>query len=384
MTQPVQGELSIQGVGGSQSLWDSFRHGKVSFRMRRLEPQLAWAMAAYTAWAAAWLYPTDPRIWAVAVYAAGIGWWGTQFPAHHQWLMFVRGALLLCGAFVLQVSAGSGGTAGPFFVLAVMAATVYALMLARRWAMVLGVLALLQHAAAWWLAGMGNTHLAAAQAGVLCVFPWVATLFGRVLREMDQQAELARMDRHSQLYNEAGFFSHGAELFQACRSRKRPFSMVLLNCADLGEVADLAGKQAANQLFTRLVAELGRATPREGIAARTDMTEFALALPGFSAEKAGALLQQCLGNPPKVELMARGNKVTVILDSLVAEATPDVPALEDFYDRMRARMLKRFNVELPLAPDKHSTLHGLLQDDQPVPHFERPTMPMEWGKAAKR
>lgn len=384
MTQPVQSELSIQGAGASQSLWGSLRHGKVSFRMGRLEPQLAWAMAAYTAWAAVWLHPMDPRVWAVAVYAAGIGWWGMQFPAHHQWLMFVRGVLLLCGAFVLQVSAGSGAPAGSFFVLAVMASTVYALMLAQRWAIVLAALALLQHAAAWWLAGTGGIHLHAAQAGVLCIFPWVATAFGRALREMDQQAELARMDRHSQLYNEAGFFSHGAELLRACRSRKRPFSMVLLNCADLGEVADLAGKQAANQLFTRLVTELGRATPREGIAARTDMTEFALALPGCSAEKAGALLQQCLGNPPKVELMARGNKVTVILDSLVAEATPDVPGLEDFYDRMRARMLKRFNVEPALAPGEDSTLQGLLEDDRPVPHFERPTMPMAWGKARKR
>jgi len=384
MKPPIQHDLTVEGTGDAESLWQAFRYGKVSFRMRRLEPQLAWAIAAYTAWSGVFLAGTDYTVWLVAAYATTIGFWCNLFPAHRQWLMLVRGVLLLAGGFLLQIGSSNGGATGPYFIWPVMVVTAYSLLLARRWAIPLAVLALLQFVAAGVLAGVDSWRLAAAQAGVLCFFPFLATTFGRVLRDMDRQAELARMDRHSQLYNEAGFFSHGAELFDECRRKKRPFSMVLLNSADLRDVSDLVGKKAANQLFAQLVGDLAKATPREGLAARTDMVEFALALPGLTAEKAGALLHNALGDPPKVELAAKASKVTVILDSVIAEATPDVPTMEDFYDRLHERMLKRFNVELPTAPDKHSTLLGLLEEDKPMPHFERPTMPMGYGKPAKR
>ena len=136
------------------------------------------------------------------------------------------------------------------------------------------------------------------------------------------------------------------------------------------------GRAASNQLIDRLAADLSAATPRDGIAGRMDMTEFVLALPGLPAERARALLRQHLGEPPRVALKCRGDLVTVMLDVLVAEATRDVASLEDFYDRLHAKVLKRFGVELPSVPDKSSTLHGLLDDDPPVPHHARPTLPM--------
>lgn len=374
---PFQDELSIEAAGGQESLWESFRHGKVSFLIRRLEPQLAWAVAAYTTWAALFLDPSDLRVWGVTIYAAAIGFWCRMFPAHHQWLMLVRGMLLLAGAFVLQIDAPTG----PYFIWPVMVASVYALLLAQRWAVVLSALALAQFAAACWLAGP-PWRLALAQAGVLVFFPFVATMFGSAMRALDRQVELSRMDRGSHLYNEQGFFTHGAELFDECRRKKRPFSLVLLNSADLREVADLVGKKAANQLFAHLIGELTSATPREGIAARTDLIEFALALPGLTADRAQRLLQDRLGEPPKIELPLKGSRITVMLDSVVAEATPDIPTLEDFYDRLRSKLLKRFGVEVPNPPERSSTLHGLLEDrEPPVPRSDRPTMPMGYGKS---
>lgn len=371
---------------GRGSLWQSFRQGKVSFTMRRLEPQVAWALAAYTAWLTLCFGAADATAWGVAAAAAAIGFWGTQFPAHHQWLMLARGLMLLTAGFLLHLASASGGPAGPAFALPFVVTIVYALMLARRWATLLAASALLLFTVACALTGVPSPRTALALGGALLFFPLLAMLYGRAVRELDRQAELARMDRRSQLYNETGFFAHGAELFEECRRRKRPFSMVLLNSGDLREVADLAGKKAAGQLLAQLVAKLSAVTPREGIAARMDGVEFALALPGLTAERAGALLRQRLGEPPKVELQSPGGKVTVILDALVAEATPEVPTLEEFYDRLRSRMCRRLvppATEAATQPvagrDGASTLEGLLNDDGPMPHHDRPTMPMSYG-----
>lgn len=382
---PAQHDLSVEGISGGKSLWHSLGHDKVSFRMRRLEPQLAWTIAAYTVWAAIFLTPGYLAAWLVALYAAAIGGWCRMFPAHQQWLMLVRGLLLLFGAFALQVGAESGGPTGPYFIWPVMVTTVYALLLSPRWAIFLAAVALLQFVAACVLAApLPSWRLAAAQAGMLCFFAIVAMVFGRPMRQLDVKNELAHMDRNTRLYNEAGFFAHGAELFDECRSNKRPFAMVLLNSADLNDVSDLVGKDPANRLFSQLVDHIAAATPREGIAARTDAVEFGLALPGVTAERAAALIQQRLGEPPKVELVQKGTKVTIMLDSVIAEATPEVQSLEDMYERLRSKLLKRFGTELPLAPEQSSTLQGLLDNDPPVPHHARPTVPMSYGKPKKR
>jgi GGDEF domain-containing protein len=349
--------------------------------MRRLEPQLAWAIAAYTVWAGIFLNPAVMAVWLVALYAAAIGGWCRMFPAHQQWLMLVRGMLLLCGAFVLQVGAETGGPTGPYFIWPVMVTTVYALLLSRPWAIFLTALALAQFVAACVLSGpLPSWRLAAAQAGVLCFFALVGTMFGRPMRQLDAKSELAHMDRNTRLYNAAGFFAHGAELFDECRSQKRPFAMVLLNSADLQDVSELVGKNPANRLFAQLVDRIAAATPREGIAARTDAVEFGLALPGVTAERAAALLQQRLGEPPKVELVLKGTKVTIMLDSVIAEATPDILSLQDMYERLRSKLLKRFGTELPLMPEQNSTLQGLLDNDPPIPHHDRPTVPMSFAK----
>jgi len=193
------------------------------------------------------------------------------------------------------------------------------------------------------------------------------------------------MDRNTHLYNRAGFLAHGAELFNECRRSKRPFAVVLLNSADLHDVSDLVGKNPANQLFAQLVQHITAATPREGLAARTDSVEFGLALPGVTAERAANLLRQRLGDPPRVEVALKGTKVTIMLDSLIAEATADVASLEDMYERLHARLVKRFEPQKDKAapPEPGSTLQGLLDSDPPMPHHARPTVPMTYAKVKR-
>jgi GGDEF domain-containing protein len=348
----------------------------VTFRTRRLEPRLLWGVVAFTVWAGIALNP-GPVVWLLALYATAVGAWCRMSPARHQSAMLARAALLLVAAFALEASAETGGPGSPFFIWPVMVTAVYSLLLSGRWVFGLWVLALVEFIAARAFSNAGASwQLSMAQAGILAFFAFVAAEIGRFMRELDEQAELSRKDRNSRLYNEAGFFAHGGQLFEECKRRKRPFAMVLLNSADLREVADLAGKKAANQLFAQLVQSIESATPPEGLAARTDVVEFGLALPGVSAVRAAALLHQQLGQPPKVELDLKGRKVTVILDSVVAEASADVATLEDMYDRLRAKLPKRQVDKSPEQSEDHSTLQGMFEGDAMIPHHARPTLPM--------
>lgn len=380
--KPGRRELALAPAAGTRPLWDSVGRDHVTFDTARLEPPLVWAIAAFAVWAAIVLAPGDAAAWLLAAFCSATGAWSRVSPARKQWPLLVRAALLLAAGLALQVGSDSGGPAGPYFVWPVMVTAVYSLLLPGPWAIGLWALALLEFAAARLLSiDAPPWQLTLAQVGMLAFFAFVATESGRFMRGLDRQAELARKDLGSRLYNEAGFFAHGGRLFDECVRRRRPFAMVLLNSADLREVADLAGKKVANQLFAQLVQRIEAATPTGGIAARTDATEFGLALPGLGAVRAAALLHQQLGQPPKVEVSLKGRTLTVMLDLVIAEATPDVPTLEDMYDRLRAKLPGHPAQVAPSVPaDIHSTLQGMLDDDAAVPHHARPTMPMAYGE----
>lgn len=375
-------EWSVPPPAGGKPLWESLGSDQVTFDTARLEPRLVWAIAAFAVWAAVILNPGDIVVWLLALYAAAIGGWCRVSPARAQAPMLLRAALLMLGGLALQASGDTEGPAGPFFVWPVMVTAIYSLLLSGPWAIGLWALAVAEFVAARSLANTAPSwQLTLAQAGMLVFFAFVAMEFGRFMRGLDQQAELSRKDLRSRMYNEAGFFAHGGRLFDDCKRRKRPFTMVLLSSADLRDVADLAGKKAANQLFAELVQRIAAATPREGLAARTDATEFGLALPRLSAVRAAALVHQQLGQPPRVELTLKGRTIVVMLDAVIAEATADVSTLEDMYDRLRAKLPRYPADAAATAPtDTHSTLQGMLESEAPVPHHARPTMPMAYGE----
>ncbi|MES3002557.1 MAG: diguanylate cyclase [Pseudomonadota bacterium] len=355
---------------------------QVSFRTRRLETTLMGALVAFTFWACAVLTPGDLIVWMIAVYAGAIAAWCRFRPALQEWTMFLRATLLMAGAFVLQTSGDGADAGGPYFVWPLMIVAMYSLMLSDRWITLLWSVAALEFVAARVFDHASSWQLTLMQAGALMFFAYAGREFGHSIRHMDRESEQLRKDPNSRLYNEMGFFDHGAQLFDECRGRKRPFTLVLLNSADLREVSDLAGKKAANHLFKQLVDRIESATAGEGLAARTDSVEFALALPGVTGVRAAQLLQQHLGNPPKVEVVLKGSRVTVMLDSLIAEATPDVPTLEDMYDRMRAKLMRRAGEVVSRPAEAQSTLQGMLESDSVLPHHARPTMPMVYPQGS--
>ncbi len=301
--------------------------------MRRLEPFLAWGIAAYTVWVGILLRP-DEAAWWMAAMAAGVGGWSQSLPARHPVVLLLRGVFLLLGAFLLHMAVGA---TGPFFIWVLWVPLFYAFLFSSGWAVVLGMLALLEFfAASVWGPPATSWPHALAQGGLLLTAVPLAIVLARSLRASDEQVETHLRDERTMLYNESGFFVHGAVLLGDCRKAERPFSMVLLNGADFGDIPDLLGRRAANDLFSQAVQAIA-AIPGEGIAARIDALEFALLLPGVTGERAAQLVKQRLGNPPKVEVQIRGKPVVIVMDMAIAQAKNQTENLEELYDRLHTQ-----------------------------------------------
>ncbi len=315
----------------------------VTFRMRRLEPLVAWMVAGFTLWLNIVFNATGMAFWLIAFFAACIGGWGRMFPARQQPTMFLRAALLLVGTLLLQISAGTGAAVGPYVLLPAVISVFYAILLSTLWAALLVVLALVTFGIACWLTLSSVPWQALlAYTGFLVLVPPLAMEFGRALRQSDEDTESTLKDNRSQLYNEAGFFVHGAVLLAECHQRGRPFCMVLLNGADLLDVPGLLGRKAANDLFAQVVRGIADVSG-EGIAARTDSVEFGLLLPGVAADRAAALVKQQLGDPPMVALKVVSKDksdtkpIVIVLDMAVAQATDKSQTIEELYDDIHAR-----------------------------------------------
>lgn len=309
----------------------------VTFRLRRLEPLVSWVLAGYTLWVGVLLNAEGTSSWLLAFYAFCVGAWSQKFPARVQGSMLLRGVLLLVGAGVLHFAPGLGGATGAYFFWPCLIAVFYALLLARPWAILLIALAMLEFGLACALAQPATPWFPAlVYTAFLLLFPSLAIVFGRSMRESDQRSESSMRDERTLLYNETGFFVHGGVLLAECHKQERPFSMVLLNGADLHDASALLERKVANDLFAQVVQGIAE-VPGEGIAARTDAVEFALLLPGVNAERAASLVQQRLGHPPKVEVALEGKPVTIVLELAIAQPRDKAQSLEELYDTLHAR-----------------------------------------------
>lgn len=304
---------------------------------------VAWVFAGFTLWLNIVSNATGMAYWLIAFFAACIGGWARMFPARLQPAMFSRALLLLAGGLLLQLSAVPGSTIGPYAFLPVLTLFFYVLLLTTPWAVMLVVVTLVAFGVVCALTlTMVPWQALLAYVGFLLAAPPLGMQFGSALRHSDESAEATLKDDHTQLYNEAGFFVHGAVLLAECRQSDRPFCMVLLNGADLLDVPGLLGRKVANDLFAQVVRGIVGVSG-EAIAARTDAVEFALLLPGVSAERAATLVKQQLGDPPKVEVTveARGSTqektIIIVLDIAISQAKDKAQSLEDLYDSLHVR-----------------------------------------------
>ena len=311
--------------------------GMVTFQLRRLEPLVAWAVAGYTLWVTAVLGVSGAAYWAIALVAACIAGWGGMFPARVHATMLLRALLLLAGVLLLFLAPGSGGAAGPYFFGPGVVAIFYSLLLPRVLAIVVTALAVGGFGLACWLVQPVTAWSEAFPHGSFMLLASIlAMVFGRSMRQSDQRAEAPMRDVRTRLYNARGFFVHGTVLLRECHRQGQPFSMALLSGSDLEDIRGLLGQKVTHDLFIQLVQKIG-AVPGQGIAARIESLEFAVLLPGATADQATRLLQQRLGNPPKLEVLIDKRAVVVGLDLAVAQALDKSSTIEEIYESLHSR-----------------------------------------------
>lgn len=363
-------ELPVKPMGAGSTA--------VSFRIQRIEHRLLWAYAAYALWFAIVLYASQPSAWLLAALALVLGWWSRYSPPRRASQLAMRAALLLCVSFFAEAGIATLEPPAAGFALALLLAGMYTLLLPLRWCIALWALAAIDivavHAASPFAT---RWPVVMAQAGSLAAVAYAAFEYARGAGQADLLADAAGRDRSSRLYNEAGFFIHGGELFEECRRQKRPFSLVLMEAGNLRDVFELAGRKAANQVFAQLVQVIDRSTPAAGIAARTDTVEFAMALPGVNGTRAAALLHHKLGQPARIEVTLGGSRFVVMLGTVIGEAGPEIASLEDLYDRVRSALHRRTAEAGASDFADLSTPEGMLQPGSVVPTNERPTLPMD-------
>ena len=314
---------------------------KVTFRVRWLEPYLAWVLAIHVLWVTVVSTAPGTSVWYVALIAACVGGWSRVYPAQTQLMLLSRAALLILATLVLQLMPGLGGPTGPFFYTLLMIGLFYALLLATPWAILVSMLTVGEFALACGLAELPPSwQTGLIQGGSLVLMLFLATTFGQSIQLADSRVESKLRDTHTLLYNETGFFVHGAMLLADCQKKSRPFSMVLLNGASLRDMPERVGRKMTNDLYNQIVQGIGK-VPGEGIAARTDTVEFALLLPGVTRERAAALVRQQLGEQPKVTVMMSGKPITVTLDMAITQSNSKDRTIEALYDMMHAYLAKR-------------------------------------------
>jgi GGDEF domain-containing protein len=346
---------------------------------------VAWVFAGFTLWLNIVFNVTGMAFWLLVLFAASIGGWSRMFPARRQVGMFSRAVLLLVAALLLQLSAGLGAAIGPYAFLAPLSLVFYLLLLAAPWAIALVLLTLAAFGLSCWLTlAVVAWPAVLAYAGALVCIPLIALQFGSALRLSDENTESSLRDDRTQLYNETGFFVHGAVLLAECRQQGRPFCMVLLNGADLLDIPGLLGRKVANDLFAQVVRGIAGVSG-EGIAARTDSVEFALLLPGVTAERAASLVKQQLGDPPNVEVKleakdtADPQPITIVLDMAIAQSQDKAENIEELYDTLHARWIAS---KVPIPKNGPTAAKALVlgPDDDRVSAPRRaasPTVPMD-------
>jgi len=361
------------------------RANLVSNTLRPLERWVAWSIALYTAWLAAFAFPGVPALWLFVLYAGLVGKWAEARPARRQSEMSLRGVALVAGAYVLHthISPELGGPAGPFFFWISITCMYYALMLKPAWAAGIVGLALLELAASFLqLAALGSPSEFMVRAGFLCIFSLLLAMrFGAALRAPDEALETGRIDGSTSLYNMAGLMAHGNCLLAACHRDKRPLTVAVFDCADLIEVREIYGSRIARKLMERTVSKFNILCADHGLAARTGPAEFTVVLPGADREKALAAIARVLGSPTRIELDAGDSEIVMVPGYRVRTAADTESCVAQVHQELRHELTQIEHTEqlrrryLQRERESHSKPAGLRATGAaPSPH-DASTMP---------
>ncbi|MES2633804.1 MAG: diguanylate cyclase [Pseudomonadota bacterium] len=365
VTTPQHADQAARRVTGPAAM----PRGWVSHSLRQMERWIAWSIAVYTAWLAAFVYPDVPALWFSVLYAGLIGWWAEVHPARSHVVMATRGAALIAGAWGLhtQIVANVGGPGGAFFMWLGVPCLLYAFLLRPVWAAALVLLAIVELSVAAVLAGSGLMEGEfLAQIGFLCIFPLLLGMrFGAEFRRPDDLLEAGRIDPVTSLYNKSGLLAYGSQMLDECNVAGKPLAVVVFDCRDLVEVRSLYSTDIARKLMTRTVQKFVALASDRGLAARTGSTEFTVVLPGMNREKALAAVSRVLGHPCRIELDAGGDEVVVVPNFALDCSGPDVESIHELYREVQRTLVDagaqelRRQTYLQRERERHSRPVGL-------------------------
>ena len=322
--------------------------------MRQLEPAVAGTIAAATGWLAGTEHTDLPLLWLFCLLAVAIACWAVWRRAVAQPEIAARALALLAAGYLLHTWGGApGGPIGVFFFWLGLTTLYYVFALTAPFASLVAVAAVAEFILATMWAGDDALASLAARGVSLLILPMLLAMkLGSLWRRNAARTEKGCTDPSTALYSRSGLLMHGKELLQTCRAERGELTLAVFDCADLLEARTVYGNRTSRRLVDGIVRKLTLLAGRQGLAARTGPTQFAIAMP-MSRDKAVQAIERALGNPTRFELEDCKSEI-VLVPHLMVEAIPAAGTVERMFaalcrglvrvqeqERMRQRYLQR-------------------------------------------
>jgi GGDEF domain-containing protein len=170
----------------------------------------------------------------------------------------------------------------------------------------------------------------------------------------------------------------GDRLLARLRQKDQPLSVAVVEVADIADVERLFGQPVAEGIMTRLARKLEALATSRGLAARTGQTQFALLLPGRSAEEALLALRTTFGEGGCLEDETR-DELVLLPDLKIDAVGPEHASIEAVYDALCLSMMRierapLFAPTVPAWPDEHRA--AIVQAQERRASLYAPTLPM--------
>lgn len=133
-----------------------------------------------------------------------------------------------------------------------------------------------------------------------------------------------------ELFSRQAVVTAGDRMLQACRARRCPLSVAVVELRDLPEVHALFGATLAEQVARRVAVRLQALAADRGLAERTSPTQFSVLLPGMDAAAARRALHAAFGDAGAIDYECGRDELLLLPDFHVAEV-PDSACVLDIY-----------------------------------------------------
>jgi GGDEF domain-containing protein len=363
----------------SQALRILPRKHRVSFRTGQLERYLPISLACASALGLVLTQASPLGAWVGVGLALLIGVWSRSFPAQHQGVLVARAVcLLLSGAHVHHYSADPNA----LLIWTLVTTIGYSLLCQLTWALPIIVLGLAQYVLLS-TTQMPNPWMPWVNTlAQLVLWPVVAVLFGRSLQRSEDGMEENLVDHESGLYNRQGLFTYGGEILQRSQRDGQAVTLVLIQCRNLEAVAKILGNKTLRQLLGKTVKAIANSADMVGnsLAARNDVGEFVLLLPGADAQRAKALLGKIFDEPHRISLRQDERTITIMLDTATQALSNELPTIEALYNAALNRLESKQR-QLKASQQTQGTTNTTSTDVRPV--AELPSAAKPSGKRRK-